>query len=75
MKLSSIHLSVVVVSCAVPSFAQTLVRSVNGPVAIAHGTDPSLVAGAELYAQWWSRDPGSPSHTSLSNALRFLLSP
>lgn len=42
---------------------------------IAHGTDSSLTAGAEVYAQWWSRDPGSASHTSLSNALRFVISP
>ena len=42
---------------------------------IASGIDPSLVAGAEIYAQYWSRDPLSASHTSLSNALRFLIQP
>jgi hypothetical protein len=42
---------------------------------IASGVDASLVAGAEIYAQYWSRDPQSPSTTSLSNALRFLISP
>ncbi len=42
---------------------------------IRNGPDPSLVAGAEVYAQYWSRDPQSPSHTSLSNALRFVINP
>ncbi|MBK8179926.1 MAG: FG-GAP repeat protein [Planctomycetes bacterium] len=42
---------------------------------IGNGSDPSLVAGAELFTQYWSRDPQSPSHTSLSNALRFLINP
>jgi len=40
-----------------------------------NGPDLSLGAGAEIYAQYWSRDPQSPSHTSLSNALQFLVSP
>jgi hypothetical protein len=35
---------------------------------IASGVDPSLVAGAEIYAQYWSRDPASASHTGLSNS-------
>jgi hypothetical protein len=39
------------------------------------GLDPTLLAGAEVYAQYWSRDPASPSTTSLSNALRFLIHP
>ena len=42
---------------------------------IQSGVDPSLVAGAECYAQYWSRDPQSASTTSLSNALRFVISP
>jgi hypothetical protein len=42
---------------------------------IASGIDPSLVAGAEVYAQYWARDPLVASHTSLSNALRFLINP
>jgi hypothetical protein len=42
---------------------------------IQSGVDPSLVVGAELYAQYWSRDPQSASHTSLSNALSFLIHP
>ena len=39
------------------------------------GVDPSLVAGAEVFAQYWSRDPLSASTTSLSNALRFVINP
>ena len=43
--------------------------------AIQGGTDPTLVTGAEIYAQYWGRDPGSASTTSLSNALRFVINP
>ncbi|MCY3002654.1 MAG: integrin alpha [Planctomycetota bacterium] len=42
---------------------------------ITSGIDLSLTAGAEVFAQYWSRDPASPSHTSLSNALRFVVGP
>ncbi len=42
---------------------------------IASGFDASLVVGAEVYAQYWARDPQSPSKTSLSNALRLLVNP
>jgi len=42
---------------------------------IQSGVDPTLVAGAEVFAQYWSRDPASSSTTSLSNALRFLVNP
>jgi hypothetical protein len=42
---------------------------------IANGPDSSLGAGVEVYAQYWSRDPASPSHTSLSNAIRFVINP
>jgi hypothetical protein len=42
---------------------------------IAHGWDPSLPAGSEVFAQYWSRDPASASHTSLSNAVRFVVNP
>jgi hypothetical protein len=41
----------------------------------ASGIDPALAAGSEIYSQHWSRDPASPSHTSLSNALRFVINP
>jgi hypothetical protein len=43
--------------------------------AIQSGADPALLAGAEIYAQYWARDPASASHTSLSNALSFLIHP
>jgi hypothetical protein len=39
------------------------------------GVDPSLDVGSEVFAQYWSRDPASASHTSLSNAVRFLVNP
>jgi hypothetical protein len=39
------------------------------------GVDPALTAGAEIYAQYWSRDPLSASHTNLSNAVRFVINP
>ncbi|MBI5433427.1 MAG: hypothetical protein HZA52_11415 [Planctomycetes bacterium] len=42
---------------------------------IATGQDPSLVAGASVFGQTWSRDPASPSTTSLSNAVRFVICP
>ncbi|MCK6447836.1 MAG: hypothetical protein L6Q99_15700 [Planctomycetes bacterium] len=40
---------------------------------IAGGNDPSLVAGATIFGQTWSRDPQSASTTSLSNAVRFTI--
>jgi len=42
---------------------------------IGSGVDSSLTPGAEVFSQYWSRDPASPSHTSLSNALRFVVNP
>jgi hypothetical protein len=42
---------------------------------IQSGIDPNLVAGAEVFCQYWSRDSASPSTTSLSNGLRFLVAP
>jgi hypothetical protein len=42
---------------------------------IQSGTDATLVAGAEVFVQCWSRDSASASMTSLSNALRFLVHP
>lgn len=39
------------------------------------GTDPALVAGAEVWLQGWSRDPASPSKTHLTRALHFQLGP
>jgi hypothetical protein len=36
---------------------------------IQSGSNPALVPGAQFYAQWWMRDPGSWSKTGLSDAL------
>ncbi len=36
---------------------------------IQNGLDPDLVAGAELFAQYWSRDPAFASHSNMSDAL------
>jgi hypothetical protein len=42
---------------------------------VASGADPSLVAGVQVHAQYWSRDPADPAGfgSSLSNALQFVL--
>jgi hypothetical protein len=42
---------------------------------IQSGVDAQLAAGEEVFCQYWSRDPASPSTTSLSNALSFLINP
>ncbi len=44
---------------------------------IASGIDPALVAGATVWAQYWSRDPGfaPPNNTSLTDAVRFVIGP
>lgn len=42
---------------------------------IQSGIDPLLVAGAEVFAQYWSRDPADPSTTNLTDALAFLIHP
>jgi predicted deacylase len=44
---------------------------------IASGADPGLVAGAQVWAQYWSRDPGfaPPDNTSLTDALQFTICP
>ena len=39
------------------------------------GTDPNLVAGAEIFAQYWSRDPNSSFGSSLSDAIQFRIDP
>jgi hypothetical protein len=39
------------------------------------GVDPTLVVGAEVFCQYWSRDAASPSTTNLSNGVRFLINP
>lgn len=40
---------------------------------IQSGIDPNLVLGAQVYCQFWSRDPASPSTTGLTNALAFAI--
>jgi hypothetical protein len=44
---------------------------------VASGKDPALVAGQQVWAQNWSRDPGfaPPNNTSLSDAISFTLCP
>lgn len=42
---------------------------------IQSGADAGLVPGAVLYAQYWSRDPSSPSTTGLTNAVSFEIRP
>jgi hypothetical protein len=44
---------------------------------VASGKDPALVAGQQVWAQAWSRDPGfaPPNNTSLSDAVTFTLCP
>lgn len=40
--------------------------------------DPALqIAGTEVHAQWWARDPGfaPPCNTSLSNAIEYTIAP
>lgn len=39
------------------------------------GTDPQLVAGATLYVQCWSRDPGASDGIRLTNAVRVTICP
>lgn len=40
---------------------------------IQSGVDAQLVAGEEVFAQYWSRDPADSSTTNLSNALAFFI--
>lgn len=40
---------------------------------IQSGTDPSLTAGTQVFSQYWSRDPASPSTTSLTGGLSFII--
>jgi hypothetical protein len=39
------------------------------------GSDPALVFGRSVWAQWWSRDPGAASTTNLSDAITFVIGP
>ena len=42
---------------------------------IQSGTDALLVAGAQVWAQYWMRDPQAPSATALSDAVHFEIDP
>jgi len=42
---------------------------------IRSGVDPGLVPGEDVYAQYWSRDPQSPSQTGLTDGLVFVICP
>jgi len=42
---------------------------------IQSGVDPSLSAGALAAAQYWTRDPASPSTTGLTDAVMFVIEP
>jgi len=42
---------------------------------ITNGGDPALVAGAEVWAQYWSRDQGAASGSNLTDALNFVICP
>ena len=39
------------------------------------GFDPALITGVLVFAQTWSRDPASPSTTSLTDAVMFAIQP
>ncbi|HVS20124.1 MAG TPA: VCBS repeat-containing protein [Planctomycetota bacterium] len=40
---------------------------------VATGVDPTLAAGADVWAQVWSRDPGSPTSSNLTSGVTFTL--
>ena len=49
--------------------------SMDFNVFIASGADPLLVAGQQVNAQWWFRDPGftPPNNTGLTDAVEFVI--
>jgi hypothetical protein len=76
--------------CTLPPVKRTPVQSSGGSPFLCDGTfaidmnafaaggtgDPALsVAGTIVDCQWWSRDPASPSTTSLSDALEYFIEP
>jgi hypothetical protein len=60
-------------ACGTASNSGSLVSDFN--VKIFSGTDPNLVAGANVAIQGWYRDPASPSTTGLGNAQSFTICP
>lgn len=78
--------------CAKLPIVRTLVQNSNGSATgndctgafaldfnahIAGATDPNLIAGANVWSQYWSRDPGFavPNNTNLTNAATFTILP
>ncbi len=73
--------------CVAPPAVRTPVQNSGGTgpcggsfaldfnVYVSSGADPGLVAGAGVWAQYWSRDPASASATNLTNAIHFVLGP
>lgn len=77
--------------CATPPLTRAAVSSSGGTIGgldcsgsfaldfnarIASGVDPALAAGAVVYAQWFSRDPGNPAGSfHASDALRIAIGP
>ena len=75
------------VLCVAPPLVRSPpVTSTNSPACLAFartdfnviaasGSNPALIPGATVCAQWWSRDNGDPFGSNLSNALGFVLAP
>lgn len=78
--------------CATPPRRRTPVQSSGGSIGgsdctgtysldfnswIASGIDPALITGAQVNAQYWSRDPGfaPPDNVGLTDAVEFQLAP
>jgi len=75
--------------CAQPPLVYTMLQNSAGTAPcggafqidfnayVASGADPGLVAGQQVWAQTWSRDPGfaPPDNISLSDAVSFTLCP
>ncbi len=76
--------------CVKPPIQRTTVQSSGGSAtgsdcsgvyhfdfnALIHGgSDPSLIAGASVFAQYWARDPHDAFTTSLSDAVSFTICP
>ena len=73
--------------CAQPPLVRTAIQSSGGSppcggafsldfnAYIAGGADPALIAGQQVNAQYWSRDPGfaPPDNTNLTDAVEFTI--
>ena len=49
--------------------------SIDFNARIQSGIDPLLIPGQEVDAQFWSRDPASPTPVGLTNAISFPIAP